>query len=74
MDTLTKGEYAMSDYYSITELSKELDITRSWLYELMKDGQIMTERLGGRELVNKKDLQAFIESRKGIEDGRYKIK
>lgn len=50
---------------TIDETAKELRISRPTLYRHIKDKLIRVTRIGGRTLIDRKDLEEFIERSKG---------
>lgn len=40
---------------------RQIGISRTMFYELMKSGDIRTIRVGGRRLVRREDIEAFLE-------------
>lgn len=46
--------------YPVDAASVMAGISRSRLYELMKDGQLRSVKRGGRRLILRNDLEAFL--------------
>jgi excisionase family DNA binding protein len=64
---MNSGEHSWSyrngpKTYSIKNLSFELNIGRTKIYELIKEGKLKIIKIGDRSLVTAEDLDAFIAS------------
>lgn len=57
MDTLNSEKLA----YRIEEAVKATGLGRSFLYEAMKSGDLRAFKVGGRRLIGRDDLIAFID-------------
>jgi len=57
----------LTDYVTLTEVSKRYDVSRTWIWQLIKAGRMPAEMLGGRWLIKLTDLEA-LEARK--EEGK----
>jgi excisionase family DNA binding protein len=48
--------------FGVAEAGEMTGLSRTFLYDQMKEGQLKTIKVAGRRLILKKDLVAFLES------------
>ena len=50
-------------FYTVKEVAEIMRFSKSYVYELIKDGRLKAVRIGkGKIIVSSKDLQEFIDS------------
>jgi excisionase family DNA binding protein len=52
------------DLLSVSQLSQELGMGKSWVYRQLKDGEIPTYRLGRNLKVSREELEEYLNSRR----------
>ncbi len=58
----------LTDYLTLTDISKRWDVSRTYIWKLIKDGRIPAEMLGGRWLIKRKNFEAL--EAEGKEEGK----
>lgn len=48
----------LSNYLTLTEAARKLDVSRQWVHVLIKTGRLPATRHGGRWLIHVEDLEA----------------
>lgn len=55
---------ALKDKYTtISEVTRELKVTRQTVSRWLRDGKIETEQVGREKLINRKSLERFLEKK-----------
>ncbi len=54
---------------TLAEVSKKLRMHKSTVSRHIKSGELVCCRIGGRKLVTRSDLKAFIDNSKGVDNG-----
>lgn len=56
----------MQDTLTVTEAAKELGVHRTTVWRLVKSGELVAYRIGGRWLLQRADVVAYIERARNV--------
>lgn len=56
-------ERLIKPQYSINDAAKVLDLSRSMIYRLIKDGELEAYKIGSRTFIDSTELHRFVMSR-----------
>ena len=61
------------DLFSVMEVCQHLGMSKSWVHDMIKSGEIPSIRLGNNIKVRRKDLEEYLESSRLHPPGRRRV-
>src|SRR5215210_5964475 len=61
------------DLFSVMEVCQELGMCKTWIYHMIKSGEIPSIRLGNNIKVRRKDLEEYLESSRQHTPGQRRV-